>query len=170
MFAALAVLLLLTASSPSACADDGKGARPLAAVRLQDLALAPANLVFDKAESDKQAEVWMSLVGSGDPALAVGAVELLADAPPELNAAIAARLAHSDRLAKAVDAASPDLKSQLRNGRGMGIAKLTDYAPEPFLLELKDVLISGNNARIVMTIAASGNFRCLPVPAVDLII
>lgn len=167
---ALASLLLFTAVLRPACADEGKGTLPLASVRLHELVLAPLTPRFNKTEIDRLTEVWMSLVGPADPALAVGAVELLADAPPELSTAIAARLAHSDRLARAVEKASTDLKYQLRNGRAMGIAKLMDYAPEPFLIELKDALASGSTERIVMAIAASGNFRRLPVTAVNQIV
>ncbi|MDM5180786.1 hypothetical protein PO883_26740 [Massilia sp. DJPM01] len=167
---ALASLMLFAAALPPASADDGKRTAPLTSIRLQDLALAPLAPHLSKTDSDKLAEAWMSLVGPADPALAVGAVELLADAPPGLNAAIAARLAHSDRLAKAIDAASNDLTSRIRNGRAMGIAKLMDYAPEPFLLELKNALASGKTKRIVMTLAASNNFRRLPGAAVDHIV
>ncbi len=138
----------------------------LAFVTPSSLRLSAARLQLPPLEANRLAEAWLDQLGASDPRLAVGALDLLLDAPAAVMESIAEKLSGTDRLARVWAQASPEVRSRIRNGKGMSTAKLLDFAPAGFVSELDAALVAGDPFSVASVASTAGGFRHLPAEVV----
>lgn len=160
---ALLGFALLTARSTSAA----EGAEEsLAFVTPSNLKLSGARLQLTPLEANQLAEAWLAQLDKNDARLAVGALDLLIDAPAAVIESIASKLTGTDRLGRVWAQGSSEVRSRIRNARVMNTAKLLDFAPEGFISELDAALAAGDPFSVASVASTAGGFRHLPAEVV----
>lgn len=148
----------------------GSVGEPIAFATPSQLRLRTVSLQLTPLEANQLADAWLAQLDSNDPRLVPGAIYLLADAPAAVIESIATKLSGTDRFARVLANASPEVRGRVRNAPAMNTAKLLDFAPAGFISELDEALAAGDIGLIAAVVSTAEGFRHLPTEVVSKVV
>lgn len=167
-FAAIAIATVVTAVCCNfvwASVPDLPASESIAFVTPDALHLTPAPVKVPQDDIGLLVDAWFSELSSKDPSLAVGAMNLLKDAPSAFIDTVSQRLDRDNLLGTVIAKSSPEMKTAILGSPAMESARLWDFAESEFSAQLKTAMNSGDHgdsASLIHLASLAYGFRHLP--------